>query len=182
MADITSLPDDQIYVVKDGEWMGKTTKHRDLSMLITRCPIAPLPFPGSWGFFMEVLMNICVVDRDLNNHLAELEAEELEQERLAEVGERLIAEFRREGCCRIQTGPRQADFEDYDQSHLLERLFDHEHADLVTEAFRHALDTSLTDLQRLQAANKFFEMAGLQMEADLYEMAEKEYIDDEYCP
>lgn len=123
-------------------------------------------------------MNTCAVTHDLNNYLARLEEEEAEAEHYQKIGEELISEFRTEGSCRIDTGPRREDFKTYDQSHLITNLFEYERSDKATEAFRAALDTSLTGLQRLQAAHRYFDLAEEQLCEDLSELATEVYEDD----
>ena len=136
----------------------------------------------AWGFFMEVLMGICAVSHDLAVYEAQVDAAEAEEEFYNGVAADLIAEFEEEGACRVYTGPRQADFKDYDQSHLLESLFSYERCDLATECFRMALDSSCNREIRNAAALAFFNLAEEQMHDDLNQLAVEEYQDDEYCP
>lgn len=121
-------------------------------------------------------MGICAVSHDLAVYEAQVDAEEAEQEFYNGVAADLVSEFEREGACSLQTGRNEN--KQYDQSHLLANLYDHTLGDQAAEAFRLALDTSKTGLQRLQAAHQFFNLAEQQMTEDLEMLSVEVWTDD----
>ena len=121
-------------------------------------------------------MGICAVSHDLAIYEAQVDAEEAEQEFYNGVAADLISEFEREGACSLQVDRNNQ--KHYDQSHLLTNLFDQRLGDQAAEAFRLALDTSKTGLQRLQAAHQFFNLAEQQMTEDLEMLSTEVWVDD----
>ena len=121
-------------------------------------------------------MDICAVSHDLAIYEAQVDAEAAAEEFYNGVAADLIAEFEREGACSLQVDRNT--HKHYDQSHLLTNLFDQRLGDQAAEAFRLALDSNKTGLQRLQAAQQFFKLAEEQMTEDLEMLSTEVWADD----
>lgn len=122
-------------------------------------------------------MGFCVVSRDLAGYERQVDAEEAEREYYDKVAADLIRDFRTAGETTLCIGPN--DYEHYDQSRLLESLYNYERSAEATAAFCAALQDSKPKDERLEAMKKFFDLAEDQMIDDLQDMAASVFVDDE---